>query len=104
VGQSRHFDRGQATSALPPKADIADHAGYVGFVPTSDKRAAANSTCRKTASRQSLRNPIRCFDQAVILSSMTVLMRQAKATPRSTYVLKPAILNCPFSSYRRTPS
>jgi hypothetical protein len=33
MGQSRHFDRGQATSALPPKADIADQTDHVGFVP-----------------------------------------------------------------------
>jgi hypothetical protein len=30
-------------------------------------------------SRRPLRNPISCFDQAVILSSMTVLMRPAAA-------------------------
>ena len=35
----------------------------------ADKRTAANSTYRKTASRRSLRNPIRCFDQLAIAAA-----------------------------------
>jgi hypothetical protein len=44
MGQSRHFDRGSATSGLPLGTDIVRPPRHVGEVPQPNSCNAANST------------------------------------------------------------
>jgi len=44
LGQKRKFKRLQPMSALPPKADIAEHCRHVRFVPIGDKALRGNSS------------------------------------------------------------
>ena len=56
-------------SALPPKADMCSAQAHVRFVPIADSCTATN---RKTASRRSLRSPIR-FGHAATVATFRLM-------------------------------
>src|ERR1035441_7321160 len=76
-------------SALPPKVDKRECGRISRFVQEADIR---EMTCakRETVSRRSLRNPIRCFDQAAAVAAAFRFLRHlptpaapARADPNS---------------------
>jgi hypothetical protein len=58
-------------SALPSKADMCSAASDVCYGPTAD--ILPSMANRKTASRRSLRNPIRCFNQTARVAAFRFL-------------------------------
>ena len=81
LGQKQTCAVQNGMSALPPKADMCGAQVDVRLVPIADIPQVIRAN-RKTASRRSLRNPIRCFDQAADACSLP-LPAPAEQTQRA---------------------